>query len=420
MAAIEQPKNIPSPLQVVKDVAFPPLGTTITKKQQKEIIRNNQTHITNPAPQTQGEDYDKSRLNFTLPCKWVTQGINTFKGIFGTCTKGVGECFFAHSLESLRGPSCNYQNNCHFKDTNCRFIHPDETTEDWLKRTKTPIPNLPKTDVQSRKPHNKPLDVLVTKTVRFPQPTPVQPTPVQPTPVKSSPVQPTPTPPTPTPPTPTPPTPQQTPDTTGKKISSDGKYELRGNGRWGYVHVPLNTSQQHVQSDCESQTKVQEDMELAPVLDEVKRVPVVHRPMPGMRPLIPEFEVGNEPSNPMYIDLVNTLLSDPLAYPHLVNLYGWPEPIVELNWSGLTIEESNPYMSMFSKPQEQTEPVDEINLSALSLEESNSYMSMFSKPQEQTESALHFIKVPTKELAEIAIKEAFRSGILNLQIIYEE
>ena len=131
-------------------------------------------------------------------------------------------------------------------------------------------------------------------------------------------------------------------------------------------------------------------MELSPVVQEVKRVPVVHRPMPGMRPLIPELEVGNEPSNPMYIDLVNTLLKDPIRYPHLVDLYGYPENVDEINLSSLTLEESNPYLSMFSKPKQQTEPT------------------------------LHFIKVPTKELAEIAIKEAFRSGMLNVQIIYEE
>ena len=375
MSTTSQRKNMPSSLQV-KDVAFPPLGTTTTKKQEKEIIRNNQTTLTTKSD-SPTQEHNKNKFNFTVPCKWVIQGTDTSKGIFGTCTKGVGECFYAHSLESLRGPPCNFDNTCHFKNTNCRFIHPDETTEDWLTRTKTPRPNLPKTDIQSRKPHNKPLAVVVTKTVRFPQPTP------KPTPQSTPPPTPPSTPPQSTPQSTPKPTHQPThqptlqptlqstpptPDTDGKKISSDGK--LLGNGRWGYLYVPLNRYEEHVQYDCESQTKVPDEV--------VVGVPVVHRPMPGMRPLIPELEVGNEPSN--------TLLKDP----HLANLYGCPEIVDEINLSGLTLQESNPYMSMFSKPQEQTEP------------------------------ALPFIKVPTKELAEIAIKEAFRLGILNLQIICEE
>jgi hypothetical protein len=106
---------------------------------------------------------DKNILSATLtrtkPCRLVLKKPNSEH--FGICTRE--ECSFAHSQEELELPVCMFGENCRIvhgkrdKNTNeiipnssCIFKHPFETVNEWMKRTNTVIPELPKTSNQSR------------------------------------------------------------------------------------------------------------------------------------------------------------------------------------------------------------------------------------------------------------------------------
>jgi len=82
---------------------------------------------------------------------------------FGVCYRE--ECTFAHSLSELNIPKCIFGDNCkkiyatwnhelyrNDFDKKCEFKHPFETTEEYFKRTKIEIPDLPKTHEHTRKP----------------------------------------------------------------------------------------------------------------------------------------------------------------------------------------------------------------------------------------------------------------------------
>ena len=102
-------------------------------------------------------------LSFTKPCSNVIK--KKANGDFGVCYRA--ECSYAHSKQELKPPVCNFDFSCRFRygkktlqgivpDTECKFLHSDETPEEWMERTKdknnTDIVELPETNEHSRKP----------------------------------------------------------------------------------------------------------------------------------------------------------------------------------------------------------------------------------------------------------------------------
>ena len=68
----------------------------------------------------------------TKPCNFAIKN--------GTCKKS--SCPFAHTLEELKDPMCNFDNKCK-KDSKCQYRHSSESRDEWVKRTNYIIPNLP-------------------------------------------------------------------------------------------------------------------------------------------------------------------------------------------------------------------------------------------------------------------------------------
>ena len=98
-----------------------------------------------------------SNLSCTRACFNVTR--KTSEGAYGTCNRTA--CNFAHSLEELNDPMCNFDSRCRFRwDRNgqksprsrCQHRHSDETREEWLKRTGRTLPDLPQTCEHTRNP----------------------------------------------------------------------------------------------------------------------------------------------------------------------------------------------------------------------------------------------------------------------------
>lgn len=101
-------------------------------------------------------------LSFTKPCSNVIK--KKANGEFGVCYRA--ECSYAHSKSELKPPKCNFDITCRFRDgkktlqgvipdTECKFLHSDETPEEWMERTKdknnTDTIELPETSEFSRK-----------------------------------------------------------------------------------------------------------------------------------------------------------------------------------------------------------------------------------------------------------------------------
>jgi hypothetical protein len=174
-----------------------------------------------------------TKLQFTQPCKHLKQDA---QGVWTACFREV--CTFAHSLDEYKCPPCQFDKNCRFrygrynnqgvldKQAACRFKHGNETVEQWCNRIQKPLPHLPQTNEQTRKPQTQ--KTLLTKNEQdslvftltdsededFPPPPP---TPTLPPPPPPTPTLPIPTLPIPTLPIPTPPTTLPTP----KKVVSD-------------------------------------------------------------------------------------------------------------------------------------------------------------------------------------------------------
>ena len=100
---------------------------------------------------------DKNRvaekLLCTKACNFALKNPDT--GKYGSCYRST--CTFAHSLEELNDPMCEFDEACRYKkgrynkngtfdDTlKCTFRHTSETREEWLERTGKTLPDLPKT-----------------------------------------------------------------------------------------------------------------------------------------------------------------------------------------------------------------------------------------------------------------------------------
>ena len=148
---------------------FPLLGQFGNLRVSKKEKQHDPEYFVVPAPvadepETEPEPSPVSlstTLARTKPCNMV---LNAKDGEeFGVCTRA--ECTFAHSLEELQAPKCGYDGNCRFMHgrvdprskriidgTKCKFRHTSETFDMWMKRSNTELPNLPPTNTYSRKP----------------------------------------------------------------------------------------------------------------------------------------------------------------------------------------------------------------------------------------------------------------------------
>ena len=139
---------------------FPPINTQISKKEQasiKEIsliklenAKNAATAKSYPRPDHPRQDQrtkafqtlsDKTEVRSHLSC---TKGCkHVYKlpdGTYSQCT--FPNCTFAHSMEQLKTPRCLFP-TC--RKSQCSFKHSSETKEEWLKRTRIILPDLPPT-----------------------------------------------------------------------------------------------------------------------------------------------------------------------------------------------------------------------------------------------------------------------------------
>lgn len=92
------------------------------------------------------------KLRCTKACNFVLK--NPVTGEYGTCYRST--CTFAHSLEELNVPKCEFDEMCRYKQgrynkegvfdftLKCTFHHSSETQEEWLERTGKTLPDLPK------------------------------------------------------------------------------------------------------------------------------------------------------------------------------------------------------------------------------------------------------------------------------------
>ena len=165
-------------VQVEKNKSFPVLDLNVSTKKLKEINKENLATTTKVStgvivsqsadPRTRAFDMISNKTNVgktlvcTKACKAVTD-FSTNEGEFGVCYRE--NCTFAHSLEELQAPACQFDNNCRFKNgrydnktweyipnTECKFRHTSETVPEWMKRAHISPPKLPETNKLSRKP----------------------------------------------------------------------------------------------------------------------------------------------------------------------------------------------------------------------------------------------------------------------------
>lgn len=118
-----------------------------------------------------GKKY-KSEVNtlaYTKPCNNVIKKINEETGQlsdYGVCERDV--CTFAHSLCQLVLPPCGYGETCNRKygakdfrtgkiDTTrkCQFFHPNETIDQFYRRTGYQKPELPETHEKTWNPKSR-------------------------------------------------------------------------------------------------------------------------------------------------------------------------------------------------------------------------------------------------------------------------
>lgn len=124
----------------------------------KYVVRNkyiseSEKAITDAFANISNKELIAKKLKCTKACHFALKNPNT--GEYGTCYRST--CTFAHSLEELNDPLCEFDEMCRYKhgrynkngdfdDTlKCTFRHINETREEWLERTGKTLPDLPKT-----------------------------------------------------------------------------------------------------------------------------------------------------------------------------------------------------------------------------------------------------------------------------------
>ena len=154
---------------------FPAIGVKLTREQEKDIILHNRKpnisvaipiqsahHRTRAFETVSDKEKIAKALVRTKACRCVTDGA-TDEGIFGICYRD--HCTFAHSMDELQAPPCQFDDNCRFKngrrnlatgdiipDSECKFLHSTETIAEWMKRARITPPKIPTTSEKSRQP----------------------------------------------------------------------------------------------------------------------------------------------------------------------------------------------------------------------------------------------------------------------------
>ena len=129
---------------------------------------------------------DKEKVAKSLTCTKACRNVARDKetGEFGVCLRKV--CTFAHSNAELQPPWCSFDRTCRFKHgrtdrktrkripgSQCKFIHGDETVEEYYKRSGTKRPDLPPTSEKTRKiPEDKNAPKQTKKCAEIPPPKP--------------------------------------------------------------------------------------------------------------------------------------------------------------------------------------------------------------------------------------------------------
>jgi len=116
-------------------------------------ISESEKAITDAFANISNKELIANKLKCTKACHFALKNPNT--GEYGTCYRST--CTFAHSLEELNAPLCEFDEMCRYKDgrynkngdfdatMKCTFRHTNETIEEWLERTGKTLPDLPKT-----------------------------------------------------------------------------------------------------------------------------------------------------------------------------------------------------------------------------------------------------------------------------------
>jgi len=146
------------------DNEFPLLGIcTLSKSEKRVIDENNNEKLIEKDIEPTPTVKDMSKLTCTKPCKNVTDPYESTK-TYGVCTRS--QCSFAHSLQEQKLPECSFGDNCRFihgryespdskkkvPGSQCKFHHPKETRDEWIRRANIVMPSLPETSAKSRKP----------------------------------------------------------------------------------------------------------------------------------------------------------------------------------------------------------------------------------------------------------------------------
>lgn len=129
-----------------------------SKRGVKYVVHNNyvpeQERVLNNAfANMSNKDEVAKKLRCTKACNFSLK--NSVTGEYGTCYRST--CTFAHSLEELNDPMCEFDEMCRYKQgrynkdgtfdvtLKCTFRHSSETREEWLERTGKKLPDLPET-----------------------------------------------------------------------------------------------------------------------------------------------------------------------------------------------------------------------------------------------------------------------------------
>jgi len=129
---------------------FPPLGSKSSKGKTREVKTTPRKYVvaTSKISQLKRAPKEQERdLTRTQPCHFVGKKDD---GKYGCCFRE--ECSFAHGWDELRVQSCSFGGKCFRQETDCYYIHPEESLQDYFSRTHKKKPDLPPTSENTRKP----------------------------------------------------------------------------------------------------------------------------------------------------------------------------------------------------------------------------------------------------------------------------
>jgi len=129
-----------------------------SKRGIKYVVHNNyvpeqEIILNNSFENMSNKEEVAKKLRYTKACNFALK--NPVTGEYGTCYRST--CTFAHSLDELNDPMCEFDEMCRYKQgryskngefdatLKCTFRHTSETHEEWLERTEKTLPDLPNT-----------------------------------------------------------------------------------------------------------------------------------------------------------------------------------------------------------------------------------------------------------------------------------